>query len=271
MERAAGSPRLFGRNASNVKLLARAAPSRYDSPMKRSFLRGFYLLVCLTATAAAQAVQPLLPVRDAVAADYGKATADGVRLLKSDLAEGEPLRWSVFADDPHRTGDLIKLNVERQPGGKVWTAQSAGSGKLLQRVPPARLDFARVKVGPVEARRVASQGAALARATFAKVEYQLAVQPSNGAPEWALTLVDDQGREAGFVVLSAENGAVIHQDFTPPDAPVAGAGGKKSKSDEGIDSGEEAARAVKRGVRRAWDWTEKAGRETKGFFRELFR
>lgn len=233
-----------------------------------SFLPACLLLGCLLPLAESRAAQPLLPVRDAVALAYGQTTAEGARLLKSAAVEGEPTLWHLFTDDPHRDGDLLKIAVSREPGGKTWTAQSAGSGQLLQRVPPERVDFTRVKVGPVEARRAAAQGAALARATFEKTEFQLATQPTTGAPEWALTLFDAQGNETGFVVVSAETGAVIHQDFTALEAPVAG---KKNKDDGDIDSGEEAARAVKRGVRRAWNWTEKAGRETKGFFRELFR
>ena len=51
--------------------------------------------------------------------------------------------------------------------------------------------------------------------------------------------------------------------------PVAGA--QREKSGQAIESGEDAAKAVKQGARKAWDWTEKAGRETGGFFKELFR
>lgn len=227
------------------------------------------LIVSLFYANVGQAAQPMLPVRDAVSAAYGKATADGIRLLKSAQVEGEPVLWHVFADDPHRAGHLVKVGVSRETAGKTWTAQALGSGQLLQRVPPARLELARVKVGPVEARRTAAQGAALARALFVKAEYQLVTQPSTGAPEWALTLFDAQGQDIGFVVLSAETGAVIHQDFSTPTPPGAPPG--KKKGDDSIDTGEEAARAVKRGMRRAWDWTENAGRQTRGFFRELFR
>ncbi len=225
------------------------------------------LLLCLFSASSSRAAQPLQPALDAVSLAYGKSTTDGARLLKSSQVEGEPLLWHLFADDPHRSGELVKIGVSREAGGKLWTAQALGSGQLLQRVPPARIELARVKVGPLEARRTAAQGAALARVAFDKVEFQLAMQPASGAPEWALTLFDAQGQEIGFVVLSAETGAVVHQDFTPPPPP--GTDAKPNK--DSIDSGEEAARAVKRGARRAWEWTEKAGRETKGFFRELFR
>lgn len=214
-----------------------------------------------------QAAQPLAPVRDAVNTVFGKATTEGARLLKSPQVEGEPMLWHLFADDPHRPGELVKIGVSRETGGQTWTAQALGSGQLLQKVPPARIDLAKVKVGPVEARRTAEQGAALARAEFSRVEYQLALQPASGALEWALTLFDAKAQEVGFVVLSAETGAIVHQDFSPPPPP--GASSKSNK--DSIDSGEEAARAVKQGARRAWEWTEKAGRETRGFFRELFR
>jgi hypothetical protein len=216
----------------------------------------------------ANAVEPLGPVKGVVMEAYGKVTADGIRLLKSELAAGEPLTWLVFAEDPHRMGDLIKLRVQREPGNGGWGVTTVGAGQLLQRVPPMRLDFAKVKVGPVEARRIASQGAALARTTFERVEFQLAMQPTTRSPEWAMVLADAAGKEVGFLVVSAESGAVIHQDFGRVQPLAVDSAGKGKVPDE---PGEEAARAVKRGVRKAWDWTEHAGKETRGFFRELFR
>ncbi len=238
--------------------------------MKMAFVPGpGVLLFGLLASVCVQAAQPLTAVQDAVAAAYGKSTVEGTRLVQSAAVEDEPKLWHLFADDPHRPGELVKIGVTREADGKTWSAQTLGSGELLQRVPPAKLDLAKVKVGPVEARRTAEQGAALARVTFVKVGYQLVTQVETGIPEWALTLYGEQGHDIGFVVVSAETGAVIHQDFSAPEPPSTA--GKKSKKDAEIDSGEDAARAVKRGMRRAWDWTEHAGRETKGFFRELFR
>jgi hypothetical protein len=216
-----------------------------------------------------KAAEPLRPQRAAVAEAFGMVTAQATRLMKSERSKAEPLVWLVFAEDTHRKEELVKLRLERQAGRPEWLATSAGAGQLLQRVPPLRLEWSRVKVGPAEARLTAEQGAKLAKATFDEVEFQLATQPTTNAPEWALTLFDAQGLEVGFVIVSAETGAVIHQDFSGPVPPVPS--GYRKKGDDEVDSGEEAARAVKRGARKAWDWTEKAGKETKGFFKELFR
>lgn len=213
--------------------------------------------------------EPLLAQREALALAFGKATVTGTRLVKGERSKGDPLVWLVFAEDMHRRDDLVKLRLDRQAGREGWQVASVGAGELLQRVPPMRLDWAKVKVGPAEARLTAEQGARLAKAAFDQVEFQLATQPTTGLPEWGLTLFDVQGVEVGFVVLSAETGAVIHQDFGVVAPPVAG--GRRAKSGPEIESGEEAARVVKRGARKAWDWTEKAGRETGGFFKELFR
>lgn len=210
-------------------------------------------------------------VKSAILEAHGRAVLDGLLLLKGEGVGSEPMVWTAFAVDPHRKGDLVKLNVERSPGQSAWMVRSTGAGNLLQRVPPARLDLARVKVGPMEALRAAQQGAALAKVPFVRAAFQLAAQAQTGVPEWALFLVDGAGKEVGFVVLSAETGAVTHQDFNiqPPKGarPVANAG---DSADVG-QRGEEAAKAVKDGMRKAWDWTEQAGRETKGFFKELFR
>jgi hypothetical protein len=241
--------------------------------MKRIFalLGGFVGCLILTAGAQVRGADPLQPQREAVAAAFGKATVLATRLLKSERSKAEPLVWLVFAEDAHRKEDLVKIRLQRQPGIQGWVASSAGAGQLLQRVPPSRLDWMRVRVGPAEARLTAEQGAKLAKTTFDQVAFQLATQPSSGAPEWAVSLFDTQGFEVGFVIVSAETGAVVHQDFTGPVPPVAANARPKGEVDDEVESGEEAARAVKRGARKAWDWTEKAGKETKGFFKELFR
>lgn len=218
---------------------------------------------------ALMAAEPLLSQREAVADAFGKATVTATRLVKSERSKVDPFVWLVFSEDSHRKDDLVKVRLERQPGKGGWQVTSGGAGQLLQKVPPMRLDWSKVKVGPAEARLTAEQGAKLAKATFEQVEFQLATQPKTGAPEWGLTLFDAQGVEVGFVVVSAETGAVVHQDFGTVVTPVAGA--QREKSGQSIESGEDAAKAVKQGARKAWNWTEKAGRETGGFFKELFR
>ena len=229
------------------------------------------LLFMFSVGSTLEAQEPMADIKSAILQGYGRATLEGLRLFKGESASSEPFIWTVFTMDPHRTGELIKLQVERAQGQKAWTVKSLGAGDLLTRMPPAKLDLSRVKVGPVEALRTAQQGAALAKVSFARVAYQLAAQPQTGLPEWALFLVDSAGAEVGFIVLSAETGAVTHQDFSMK--PVRGAKGTPGSSDssDGGQRGEEAAKAVKEGMRKAWDWTERAGRETKGFFKELFR
>lgn len=225
--------------------------------------------VVALAVSGGMAAEPLAGQKAAAVAAYGKATVDGTRLVKSERSKVDPFVWLLFAEDTHRRDELVKLRLERQPGKEGWQVSSGGAGQLLQRVPPLRLNWARVKVGPAEARLTADQGAKLAKVTFDQVEFQLAMQPKTGVPEWGLTLFNASGVEVGFVIVSAETGAVIHQDFATVPVPVAVE--QKDKDNQGIESGEEAARAVKRGARKAWDWTEKAGKETGGFFKELFR
>jgi hypothetical protein len=57
-------------------------------------------------------------------------------------------------------------------------------------------------------------------------------------------------------------GALVFQDWTPRFATAPSLGDSE---------GERAAKTVKRTARKAWNWTDKARTETKGFFRELFR
>lgn len=197
----------------------------------------------------------------AVSQSFGKATADNILLLKGTGTTAEPTEWTAYSRDAFRTEDVLRITVKQE--GPVWKAAAAGAGnRILDRVPARPLDFNRLRYRSADARVVAAKSAALAQTTFLTIDYQLAANADTGAPEWGLALKDDTGYEVGFVVVSAETGAVSFQDWSPK-IPVA--------SDSEGDEGERAARAVKRGARKAWNWTDNARKETRGFFRELFR
>ena len=69
----------------------------------------------------------------------------------------------------------------------------------------------------------------------------------------------------GFCVVNAESGAVTFTSWTPRGGQPASKGG----SDD--SAGARAAQKVKDKARKAWNWTESAGRETGNFFKELFK
>lgn len=226
----------------------------------------FCVAVGITAGAAmeSQGADPELGA--AIAQQFGEAHLRNVVLVKAPPSETDPVQWKVYAIDPYRDGQLLRMAAKRTNG--KWDVVPAGAGKLLQRVPKQRLDLRRLRIDSKEARGVARRQADLARVTFAKVDYQLAANEKTALPEWGLALQDKTGYEVGFCVISAETGAVISQDWTPKSVATAPPPDSKSKAER---AGEEAARKVKRSVRKAWEWTEKAGRTTGGFFRELFR
>jgi len=176
----------------------------------------------------------------------------------------DPIQWKVYSRDPYREGEFLRSIATKTNSG--WDVAPAGAGKLLKRAPSQRIDFKRLKVDSVEARRIATQAAALAKVKFAKIGYQLAASESDGTPEWGLALLDETGYEVGFCVVSGLTGALTSQDWTPKQEPVPSRPMSQSEKE-----GAEAAKRVKQGARRAWDWTEDAGRKTGSFFRELFR
>lgn len=215
------------------------------------------IAVFLSGTALVQA-NPEIPL--AVSRAFGTAVAEKIVLLKGSATTGEPLEWKVYARDAFRPEETLRIHVKQE--GTLWTASAEGGGaRILDRVPTQPLNFAKLRYRSADARLAAGKSAALAQTTFAKVDYQLAANAETGVAEWGLALLDDTGYEVGFVVVSAETGAVTFQDWTPRVPVTAGAD----------DEGERAARAVKRGVRKAWNWTDNARKETRGFFRELFR
>ena len=197
----------------------------------------------------------------AVAQAFGDTVAANVLLIRGTGTTTEPLEWTAYARDAFRRSDILRISIK--PVGTGWQAAPAGAGgNVLNPVPPQPLDFTRLRYRSADARAMAAKAAALAQSTFVVVDYQLAANATTGVPEWGLALKDDTGHEVGFCVVSGETGALTFQDWTP-----------KYLSREAAEAaeGEKAAKAVKKAARKAWNWTDNARKETRGFFRELFR
>lgn len=225
------------------------------------------LAVALTTVAVSDSLAAVADVGAALARQFGEAYQKNVVLLKAPASAVDPAEWKVYSIDPYREGELLRTIVTKADG--KWDAKPAGSGKLLQRVPKQRLDFNRLRIDSREARRIAEHAAEASGTTFAKVDYQLAAHEQTAVPEWGLALQDATGYEVGFCVISGETGAILSEDWTPKPGAVPIA--KPDKRPPAQRAGEEAAKKVKRSVRKAWEWTEHAGRTTGSFFRELFR
>lgn len=216
------------------------------------------ILLLLTALPTAWA-NPELP--RAVTQTFGDAVSTRLLLIKGTATTGEPVEWTAYASDAFRPDQVLRISIKAE--GAQWEAQAAGAGSnILTRVPPRVIEFSRLHYRSADARAVAAKAAALAQSTFASVDYHLAANATTGAPEWGLALKDDTGYEVGFCVISAETGALTFQDWTPR---------YTSRETVNRGEGEKAADSVKRAVRKAWNWTDSARKETRGFFRELFR
>lgn len=215
-------------------------------------------------------ISPLLHANPEIATvidqEYGAATAEGVLLLQSPTSAADPDQWTVYARDPFRQGELVRAVLTLQ--NRSWAPKPNGAGsKLLARAPAQPIAFNRIRYRTSDARRIAQQQAVLAKTNFVTVQYQLAANETTGAPEWGLALQSTTGAEVGFIVISAESGAVIHQQWSnglasnSPGVPVDGP----------TTSGERVADDVKRGARRAWEWTGDTGLEVGRFFKRLFK
>ena len=219
------------------------------------------LLTLLLISAASLELRANPEIPRSVAQSFGEAVASGILLIKGTATTGEPSEWVAFSRDAFRPEEILRISVKME--GSMWKATASGAGsKVLSPAPSRKLDFSRVRQRSADARVVAAKAAALAQTTFATVDYQLASNEDTGSPEWGLALKDETGHEVGFCVVSAATGALVFQDWTPRFA---------SAPSMAESEGERAAKNVKRAARKAWNWTDKARTETKGFFRELFR
>ena len=198
----------------------------------------------------------------AVAQSFGEAQAAKIILVQATPTAADPQQWTVYAADAFRPKDQVRSIVTLT--GTTWKAAAAGAGSLLNRTPPAPLDFHRVKVRSSAARETVAKAAAAANTSFATVAYQLATNDA-GSPEWGLALIDSTGYEVGFCVVNAESGVITFLNWTPRSGQPAAKGGRDDSA------GARAAQKVKDKARKAWNWTENAGRETGNFIKELFR
>ena len=221
-------------------------------------------IICTLLLAGASMSQANPEIATVIDQEYGAATSAGVVLLQSPASAVDPIQWAVYARDPFRQGELVRASVTLDKSAWVPRANGAGT-KLLSRVPPQVIAFNRIKYRSSDAFKVAQQNAMLAKTNFVTASYQLAANVTTGAPEWGLALNGTDGNEVGFIVISAETGAVIHQQWNnslasnDPNAPAPGSKGEKAADD------------VKRAARRAWEWTGDTGLEVGHFFKRLFK
>jgi hypothetical protein len=200
--------------------------------------------------------------------EYGAATAEGILLLQSAASAAEPPQWSVIARDPFRPGDLVRASLTLVNG--AWAPKATGAGpKLLGRVPPQPIAFNRIRLRSSDVLKIAQRNAMLAKTNFVTAAYQLAADATTGAPQWGLALNGTDGNEVGFIVISAETGAVIHQQWNNGLASYE-SGVPVSASEPG-GKGERAADNVKRAARNAWELTGDTGLEVGHFFKRLFK
>jgi len=221
-------------------------------------------LLCSLLLASASLCQANPEIATVIDQEYGAATAAGVVLLQSPASATDPIQWSVFARDPFRQGELVRATVTLDKSAWIPRVNGAGT-KLLSRVPPQVIVFNRIKYRSSDALKIAQQNAMLAKSNFVTASYQLAADAATGAPQWGLALNGTDGNEVGFIVISAETGAVIHQQWnnglanTDPGAPPPSSKGEKAADD------------VKRAARNAWQWTGDTGLEVGHFFKRLFK
>lgn len=196
--------------------------------------------------------------------EYGAATAEGIVLLQSVPSAADPVEWAVFARDPFRPSELVRAAVGLQ--NNSWVPKPVAAGRnLMGQVPSQAIAFNRVRFRTGDVRRIAQQSALLSKTNFATIQYQLAANATTSSPEWGLALLDIRGAEVGFLVVSAETGAVTHQQwnnrYIDPTVSRPPPGSK----------GERAADDVRRAARNTWNRTEDTGVEVGRFFKRLFK
>jgi hypothetical protein len=203
-------------------------------------------------------------IGSAIVKQFGEAQLKNVMLVTAAATDDDPTVWTAYAMDPYRPGEQVRTRVTKQDGR--WWASPDGAGQLLPKLPKLPVDFKRLTVDAKSARRLIDREADIMNVDYDTMSYQLATNETTLSPEWGIALQDDNGIEVGFCVVSGETGRIISEDWTPKaGSSVAVAPGGATQE------GAAAAKEVKKSVRKAWNWTENAGKKTGGFFKELFK
>jgi hypothetical protein len=161
-----------------------------------------------------------------------------LKLLPQDKAAGvarivgrdgtpAPERWHFITHDPAEANGLREFVVAR---GVLVAARSMS--QFASEVKAADvLGIAGVKVDSRAAGEIAKDYALANNAALSTMNYELCREGAEAAPVWKVTCHDSQGKQLGFVTLTASKGTVVAHDGFPLEPKPAATGSPAVKLD----------------------------------------
>ena len=164
-----------------------------------------FVAILLTAPFAAMANDPAYTALRVVGKSRGEESLKHVVELRGRLGVPQPSVWKIVLDDPHARGGIRELEVQN---GKI-----VGERTPLDRDAVSPMALTQLNLDSEGAFTVANQEADKLNKQFDHVDYILERGGDNGAPVWKLDLNDSKAGHVGSIVIAADTGNILHEDF----------------------------------------------------------
>ena len=235
--------------------------------------------ILLTAPFAAMANDPAYTALRVVGKSRGEESLKHVVELRGRLGVPQPSVWKIVLDDPHARGGIRELEVQN---GKI-----VGERTPLDRDAVSPMALTQLNLDSEGAFTVANQEADKLNKQFDHVDYTLQSGAGNGSPVWKLDLNDSKAGHVGSIVIAADTGNIVHEDFdqgrvaaplTPPLPPPASPEGPRAYAsgspdgppppagDPGYSNHGEPIRSIPDFFHRVGKHFERRGKQLENFF-----
>jgi len=181
--------------------LEKGAMSFHVPGMKAVILAGIFLV----APFAVLANDPAYTALRVMGKGRGEDTLKHIVELRGKNGMPQPPVWKIVLDDPRARGGIRELEVQN---GKV-----IGERTPLEHDAVSPMVLTQLNLDSEGAFTVANQEAQKLNLSFDHVDYVLQSGSGNGTPVWKLDLSDSKGGHVGAIVIAADTGNILHQDF----------------------------------------------------------
>jgi hypothetical protein len=167
--------------------------------------------IFLAAPFAVLAYDPAYTALRVVGKSRGEDTLKHVVEMRGRYGVPQPPVWKVVLDDPHARGGIRELEVQ---DGKI-----VGERTPLDHDAVSPMVLTQLNLDSEGAFTVANQEAQKLNMAFDHVDYVLQSGSGNGAPVWKLDMSDSKSGHVGVIVIAADTGNILHEDFAHGSEP----------------------------------------------------
>jgi hypothetical protein len=154
---------------------------------------------------ASQANDPAYTALRVVGKSRGEETLKQIVELRGRGGVPQPPVWKIVLDDPRARGGIREIEVQN---GKV-----VGERTPLDHDAVSPMVLTQLNLDSEGAFTVANQEALKLNKPFDHVDYVLRSGDGGGAPVWKLEMNDSKSGHVGTIVIAADTGNILHEDF----------------------------------------------------------